>query len=137
MIGHPVVGIKSLNGWMELETFNTKRFNQAFCFPRTQSSLVRINAGKRYHHVTVLARQFSHFFIRNSFSSELMLSIDREHDESYFQTSVIVTSFLNGRAVIHFEIFLECFVELGTVVIMRLTATYFGVRMNVDGNHLA
>ena len=95
--GHLVVGMVALHRGVELEPSHTLFFDETFGFSRTHLAFVRVDAGKSDHHVAVVTRCFSYFFIGNASTPHVGFGIHREHDQADLAFTVIRHGFLDGR----------------------------------------
>ena len=69
--GHFVVGVVALNCGVKLKAFDTLFFDESLGFARAHLAFVRIDAGKRNHHVAVVAGSFGNLFIGNAAAAQL------------------------------------------------------------------
>ena len=131
---HLVVGVIALYGWVKFKTLDPLFFNQALCLARAHLTFVWIDTGKCHHHVAVLFGGIRNFFVRNTATPCLRLTVHSEHDQSHIVFTVVGYSFINCGAGAGTKVFVCRSVVLLPVVIKRVTTTHLGVGVDVNGD---
>ena len=134
--GHAVVGVVTLHRGVELETLDAVLGNQPPRLACAHLALVRVDAGKRNHHVGVLLRGLGNLFIWDAPTTHLGLGVDREHHQANLALAVVGYGFFYGRPAAVAKVFVSRAVVLFAVVIKRVPATDLGVGVDVDGDQI-
>ena len=119
---------------MELEALDAVVLDQFARLACAHAALVRVDAGKRNHHVAVLLRGLGDFFVGNAPVADMRLRIDGEHHQADLAFAVIGDGLVYGRPMGVLEILVGGPLIRLEVRILGLAAGDFGVGVSVDGD---
>src|SRR6266536_2109533 len=96
-IRHPGVREETLDGGVELEAADRAGLEQTARLAHAHPSLVRVDARKGDHDVTVLASRIGNLLIRNPPSADLEFRIYREQPQAHLSLTIVAYGPRNSR----------------------------------------
>ena len=138
LIGHPVVGVESLEGGMELETLDAELAHQTPRLPHAHLALPGVNGGEGDEDIGVFSRDLRDFLVLVTAVSRLPLRIDGEDHGGDVLFAVMSGGFRHGWRMLprRAEIFRHRGLEVVITVIRVATAGFLRMGVDVDGADL-